>query len=1370
MADIDTLILEDVRHAQGNHPLSQIFLEYYHQLSGKRPRVLGFLVKADMDGLKLLDVESATNSLILGLSDGARSHLQSHVVKPEEIVTFYEPSTYKRETSLCSILRGIDTNRKLLKKLFAGASSALRDVGPCAADLVWRRHLLAESQLPLAEPEPTGDEAADEAAMEIFRIKSKVRQQLKNWTFTIPNISPSAKAFNVTPKFAKLVQILQCFAHQGDNFRGIIFVHKRSTAAAIADMLRMLGDELPQIRPQALTSHDVGARPDIVEEFKSGKINLLVTTQFGEDGLDLPPCSCVVRFDLFPNHISYAHSRARANQQSGIYVLMVEQGNDVHRRIIHGIARLDPLTQQWVNSVATLPGGTTPPSSLLERAHADRVESDDEDPVEDYILDPTTGGRVYIKDSSGVIYKFIASHKDGRPPSHPVFEYEIAMEGGQIRCTVNLPPNTPLPRITGPLSSTKGEARRLACFDACAQLAHLGYLDHRFFPRPPTVRSFLPATYANFDVEPDYEGRGSKSSKVGVPLPDMMTDATGQTIIGKSMGTRCYVRKRPIFWKNSLASGTIDRMFPAIVIPELPNEMSEQYRTMCILARHPLPPLVPFSLFVSGASFPVRLLRCAPFNTTEQSMDEMFRSMAGRAFECDIERAPYFFVPMRKSWPIPTVGSEAKFWRPQVIDGIDWECVAAGASRWSVPLRTSSPTALEEDLVDAVIQDRWLEFTRRFEVVRLRRDLTPYSKPHDTKRESKFETILAACTDKRLDFEGLRNENQPIIEAINTPPFANHLNPAQNQPNTATQSIYLIPELCAKFTIPASVFRTALLLPAMLEALTTPSANAEYDYERLELLGDAFLKYVASIYLFVTYPTQQEGAMHVARQRIISNRVLLQCAREADVPQFVQSKPLKSRSWLPYNYKVSKFVPPTDAPAINKGDDDVEMKELENDPYETNDMEIDMLDETEQPNVDTTMGSVDDLAAPTADSRPDLNASTEAHNTASASKKPRKRWEDPRVQWLGDKGVADVVESLIGAACQSGGVEVALKVAKDIGCYLPRVDRWSDFGRKVLAPAPDTTIELPANTIERIESLVGAKYRHPHILAQALTHTSILGNELPCYERLEFLGDAVLDHLVIGHIFDLHRKLSPGALTLLKGAMVNNIALGALCVDCGLDEFIVHDSPSLQKSIDEYKAEVKKAQQLEYNLASAEGRMPGQYWVDLEPPKVLGDIVESLLGALLVCENFIASGAGKMYQRLLKPFYDKHITLRTLSHHPTKLLFELFQTQGCQNFEIIRENDVPAAKDGGPNSGCSGQPLPPVVFHDIILASAVDSTVQLASRRASFLALDALEGDPEFLARTCDCRSAQGTSKSKRVPEQKGGSIANSDNTRPAKS
>jgi endoribonuclease Dicer len=40
-----------------------------------------------------------------------------------------------------------------------------------------------------------------------------------------------------------------------------------------------------------------------------------------------------------------------------------------------------------------------------------------------------------------------------------------------------------------------------------------------------------------------------------------------------------------------------------------------------------------------------------------------------------------------------------------------------------------------------------------------------------------------------------------------------------------------------------------------------------------------------------------------------------------------------------------------------------------------------------------------------------------------------------------------------------------------------------------------------------------------------------------------------------------------------------------------------------------------------------------------------------------------------------------------------------------------------------------------------VLTSAVDTTSAFAARRASESALDALEGDAQFLTRTCDCRT-----------------------------
>ena len=54
------------------------------------------------------------------------------------------------------------------------------------------------------------------------KIRQDVHRTIKNWTFAMPNLDSTSRGFNVSPKIAKLVQILQCFQHEGDSFRGII--------------------------------------------------------------------------------------------------------------------------------------------------------------------------------------------------------------------------------------------------------------------------------------------------------------------------------------------------------------------------------------------------------------------------------------------------------------------------------------------------------------------------------------------------------------------------------------------------------------------------------------------------------------------------------------------------------------------------------------------------------------------------------------------------------------------------------------------------------------------------------------------------------------------------------------------------------------------------------------------------------------------------------------------------------------------------------------------------------------------------------------------------------------------------------------------
>lgn len=324
-----------------------------------------------------------------------------------------------------------------------------------------------------------------------------------------------------------------------------------------------------------------------------------------------------------------------------------------------------------------------------------------------------------------------------------------------------------------------------------------------------------------------------------------------------------------------------------------------------------------------------------------------------------------------------------------------------------------------------------------------------------------------------------------------------------------------------------------------------------------------------------------------------------------------------------------------------------------------------------------------------------------------------------------------MAEAIIGAAYITAGREVALRVTKAMNIPVPHIDRWTDFARKTLAPPPDVSAPLKPGTVEHIEKAIGHSFKRPHLLAQALTHASIQGHETTCYERLEFIGDAILDFLVIRYIFNRDGQLSPGALTLLKGAMVSNSTLAAVCVYSGVHEHLIFESQSIASSIQAYSELLDSARKADEVRSKIEGRLPGQYWVDIEQPKVLSDVLESVMGAIYVSDNFSPEGVEAFFDSLLKPFFDQHITLKTLSHHPTKILFELFQSRGCQEFLIDKHADPETP----------GVVTCDVVCHDIILASAEDPTAQFAARKASFLALDALEGDAEFMSRICSCRS-----------------------------
>jgi endoribonuclease Dicer len=133
---------------------------------------------------------------------------------------------------------------------------------------------------------------------------------------------------------------------------------------------------------------------------------------------------------------------------------------------------------------------------------------------------------------------------------------------------------------------------------------------------------------------------------------------------------------------------------------------------------------------------------------------------------------------------------------------------------------------------------------------------------------------------------------------------------------------------------------------------------------------------------------------------------------------------------------------------------------------------------------------------------------------------------------LAEKTIADVCEALIGASLLSGGntnrFDMAIKaVTIFVNNYRHTATSWKDYISAYSIPSYQTRKADGAeeNLAEQVEWL-GHKFKYPRLLHSAFTHPSYPSAwaKVPCYQRLEFLGDALLDMVCVEHLF--HRFLN----------------------------------------------------------------------------------------------------------------------------------------------------------------------------------------------------------------------------------------------------
>ncbi|XP_018414335.1 PREDICTED: probable ATP-dependent RNA helicase DHX58 [Nanorana parkeri] len=169
---------------------------------------------------------------------------------------------------------------------------------------------------------------------------------------------------NENPKLLRLEEILKEHFQSSSGSRGIIFTRTRESTYSLHDWITSNSalKEL-KIKSAALTGAGFSnqtkhmtqnEQQDVIERFRNGSLNLLVSTSVAEEGLDIPQCNIVVRYGLMTNEISMVQARGRARAEDSCYSFLAKSGGKESRREMTNES-LEDLMKRVIDHVQKMP-------------------------------------------------------------------------------------------------------------------------------------------------------------------------------------------------------------------------------------------------------------------------------------------------------------------------------------------------------------------------------------------------------------------------------------------------------------------------------------------------------------------------------------------------------------------------------------------------------------------------------------------------------------------------------------------------------------------------------------------------------------------------------------------------------------------------------------------------------------------------------------------------------------------------------------------------------------------------------------------------------------------------------------------------------
>ncbi|XP_068345228.1 dicer-like protein 4 [Pyrus communis] len=1221
MESISLLIFDECHHAQvqSNHAYAEIMKLFYNANTTKHPRIFGMTASpvvgkgaSSRENLSkcINSLESILDAKVYSVD---KKELECFVSSPVITVYDYGPVisdasspyiTYytklEQMKHQCIAELGKKTNdhqslrstKKLLNRMHESIRFCLENLGLWGA-LKASHVLLSGDHLERSELiEEEGNNGDDSLCVRYLTqvdgilttdcLKDSIADDLSS-------IDILKEPF-FSRKLLRLIGVLSSFRLQ-QNMKCIIFVNRIVTASSLSYILQRLKflaswkcDFLVGVNSRLMNMSRKKMKI-ILDKFRSGELNLLVATKVGEEGLDIQTCCLVIRFDLPETVASFIQSRGRARMPQSEYAFLVNSGNQKERDLIETF-RQDEAHMNMEIAFRT--------SSETFVGSADRV----------YKVD-SSGASISSGYSISLLHKYCSKlpHDEYFDPNPKFFFFDDL--GGTV-CQIILPSNAPIHQIVGTQQSSMEDAKKDVCLKAIEELHKLGALNDFLLPQQDNANE-VELVSSDSDSTEDEDPRGELHEML---VPDALKEpwSSSEDLVSLSS---YYIKFNPV------PEDRIYRSFGLFVKAPLPVEAETMELDLHLAhSRSVITKLVP-SGFANFGKDEIVLA---------QNFQEMFLKLVLDRMKFVSDYVPlgrhdrsssstfYLLLPVM-------LGNDDK------IASIDWgtirKCLsspvfrAPGDATEKVPsldIRLASGYKSIRDIQNSLV---YVPYKKSFyfitDVVREKNGYSQYKN-----------SGTLTYVDHLIQKFGihLKYPEQQLLHAKPLFSLHNLLHNRRQEDSGPTQLeeyfISLPPELCELKVIgfskdigssisllPSLMHRLENLLVAIelkhvlaasfpeggavtakrvLEALTTEKCQERLSLERLEILGDAFLKFAVGRHFFLRHGSLDEGGLTRKRSNVVNNSNLFKLAMRSNLQVYIRDQPFEPSQFFALGRPCPRICNEETVGAIHSHD-------LSGDVNHTSASEV---------------------------------RCSKGHH------------------WLYKKTIADVVEALVGAFVVDSGFIAATAFLKWIGI---QVDfEPSQVTEACIASSRYIPLSACMN-IAALENLLGYKFLHRGLLLQAFVHPSYNKHGGGCYQRLEFLGDAVLDYLITSYLYSVYPKLKPGQLTDLRSVSVNNKAFANVAVDRSFHKFLISDSSSLSEAIESYVGFIETA-------ASDRGLLDGP-----KCPKALGDLVESCLGAILLDTGFNLNRVWEIMLSFLKPI----MSFSSLQLSPIRELRELCQ-------------------------------------------------------------------------------------------------------------